>query len=115
MRQKLGWIALVLVCLVIGAFLYFNLPDSDPICKANFDRIKKGMTEKEVENILGGPCTHQPDTSIIHPGATPRVWSGKSCSITVYFGHRSGLVENASFERPSLVRKWLGGEQAIEW
>jgi hypothetical protein len=116
MRKKSEWIALALVTLVVsGVLAYFNIPDSDPICRANFDTIKKGMTAQDVENLLGGPCARQLDTSIIYPGATPRVWRGKRCSITVYFGHCSDLVENASFKQSSMLPKWLSGEQTIEW
>jgi hypothetical protein len=54
MKKKLAWLGLVLITFAIGvALLFFNLPDSDPVCKANFGRIRKGMTTRDVEDIFG--------------------------------------------------------------
>jgi hypothetical protein len=52
MKRKLAWVCLLVSLLVIGGTVLFLLP-RDPITQANCDRIKIGMTEKEVESILG--------------------------------------------------------------
>jgi hypothetical protein len=53
MKRKLVKITLVLTgLLLIGVFL---LGPRDRITKASWDEIRVGMTEKEVEQILGGP------------------------------------------------------------
>jgi hypothetical protein len=52
MKKKLAWLCLLVSPLVLGGAA-FCLSDRDPITKANCDRIKEGMTEKEVVAILG--------------------------------------------------------------
>jgi hypothetical protein len=40
------------------------LPPSPGVTKANFDRIKEGMTKAEVEEILGGPAETKTPTTV---------------------------------------------------
>lgn len=53
MKKKLAWLCLLVSPLVLGGAV-FCLADRDPISQGNCDRIMKGMTEKEVNAILGG-------------------------------------------------------------
>lgn len=50
-------IVIVILLIVAGsvAGLWFSR-ESEPICRASFDRIHEGMTQKMVEEILGGPA-----------------------------------------------------------
>ena len=52
MKRKLAWVCLLVAPLVIGSAVLVLLP-RDRITQANCERIKKGMTENEVETILG--------------------------------------------------------------
>jgi|SRR5579864_196945 len=52
MKKKLAWVCLLVSPLVLGGAA-FCLADRDPITQANCDKIKPGMTLKEVETILG--------------------------------------------------------------
>jgi hypothetical protein len=52
MKTKLAWVCLMVSPLVLGGAVLFLLP-RDPITQVNFDKIKKGMTIKEIEAILG--------------------------------------------------------------
>jgi hypothetical protein len=55
MKRKLKWIAVVLVVLVVGFGVALSLLPRDRITVESWKEIRIGMTEKEVERILGGP------------------------------------------------------------
>ena len=55
MKRKLKWIAVVLVLLLLGFGAALFLLPRDPITLASWKQIRIGMTEEEVEDILGGP------------------------------------------------------------
>jgi hypothetical protein len=55
MKRKLKWLAIVLAVLLLGFGTALFLWPSDPITAESWKRIRLGMTEKEVEAILGGP------------------------------------------------------------
>jgi hypothetical protein len=52
MKRKLAWVCLLILPLVLGGAA-FCLSDADLITQASCDKIKKGMTVKEIEAILG--------------------------------------------------------------
>jgi hypothetical protein len=52
MKRKLAWVCLLVSPLVIGGVVLVLLP-RDPITQAHCDKIKPGMTVKEVQAILG--------------------------------------------------------------
>jgi len=54
--RKWPWRMALTICLIaaIGAALYFLRP-TDPVSEENFERIQIGMTEDDVEAILGRP------------------------------------------------------------
>ena len=108
MKLKLAWVFAVLLALLMGgAFLYFNFSDPGPINQANFAKIKKGLTEKDVESILGGPCTFILEANIARQQETEKIWAKDRRFITVFFDVK-GLVVAASFKQPSLLQKWFG-------
>jgi hypothetical protein len=71
MRRHLWWlIPFTGMLLILGAILPIVVPRPSPVTRAVYERIKKGMTEAEVEEILGGP-----------PGdyaTRPRQWTYRS-------------------------------------
>jgi hypothetical protein len=78
MKRVLGVVSATVLLMVSGC--------ADPVNVANFDRIKPGMTVKEVEEIMGGrrPESYQ----------TLKTWRGSnSHTITVEIDDR-GLVVN---------------------
>ena len=52
MKKKLAWVCLIVSPVLLGGAA-FSPTDRDPISLANCHKIKKGMTEKEVEFLLG--------------------------------------------------------------
>jgi hypothetical protein len=101
----------VLVLVLAPIFFLSLLVAPDAITKANCDRIQLGMTEREVEAILGGPAEEtlapEPDPYAI------KHWSSSTASILVYFDS-SGRVCHTTFgkkEPPGLwerIRRGLG-------
>jgi hypothetical protein len=55
MKRKLKWIGVVLVVLLLGFGTALFLWPRDRITAESWKQIRIGMTEKEVEAILGGP------------------------------------------------------------
>jgi hypothetical protein len=55
MKRKLKWIGVVLAVLVVGFGVTFVLLPRDRITVDSYNKIRIGMTEKEAEEILGGP------------------------------------------------------------
>ena len=56
MKRKLKWIAVVLAVLLLGFGTALFLWPRDRITAESWKQIRIGMTEKEVEEILGGPA-----------------------------------------------------------
>ncbi len=80
-----GAAALLLLCLcsggaVGGYFLFFR---SNPVTKENFDKIKAGMTEAEVKDLLGRP--HKTSPAFITADAKMWVWEHDNDAIHVTF------------------------------
>jgi hypothetical protein len=55
MKRKLKWIAAVLIVLLLGFVAAVYFWPRDRITAASWEKIQIGMTEKEVEEILGKP------------------------------------------------------------
>ncbi len=79
------WYSWVVAGLVVGAILLI-IYGGDPVCQANCKRIRQGMTELEVEAILGRQC----DQMLHAEGFYFKNcwWSGESGDIWVTFGAR---------------------------
>jgi hypothetical protein len=110
MKRKLAWVCLLVAPLVIGSAVLVLLP-RDRITQANCDRIKKGMTEKEVEDILGS----KKDGFVDVGHNLGLYWNGLRGKIIVSMTpHEPILVETAVFDRKvsgnilEKIRDWLG-------
>src|SRR6516164_948028 len=58
MKRKLKWLAIVLAVSLLGFGMALLLWPRDRITAESWEKIEIGMTEKEVEEILGGPGTN---------------------------------------------------------
>jgi hypothetical protein len=80
----------VIACIVLAALA--TLPPRSGVTKANFDRIKAGMSRAEVEELFGRPA----DTSYLHGGLkirhTVEVWHGVEGEATIICDEARGLV-----------------------
>lgn len=115
MKKKLAWICLLASPLVFGAVVFFLLP-RDAITQGNCGRIKRGMSEKEVEAILG----RKKDGELVLDGSftadqTFDCWEGSRGTIIVVMDIGDlTLVYNARFlpSEPRTFlekfRNWLG-------
>src|SRR5262249_24804540 len=57
-----------------------------PIDKATFSKIQKGMTKKEVENLLGPLAGSELQGELVGGKLnTIDVWEGRNCAIVVFF------------------------------
>ena len=128
MKKKLAWICLMLSPLVLGsaALCFFN---RDTITQANCDKIKKGMTKKEVEAILGREHDGKYGKLRIYQAF---YWIGSSGKIVVEMEFLDPLFVNDAFFMPfppqsilEKARNWLGfgvasepvdpREKALKW
>ena len=78
-KKRLVWVCLIVSPLLLGGAL-FCLCERDPITQANCDRIKKGMTEKEVQALLGKKADYS--FSYVPLGLT-HCWKGSRGRIEV--------------------------------
>jgi hypothetical protein len=85
MRRWLVRIFLVAIILSAAFAVWLIIPGS-PITEANCDRIQTGMTEREVEEILGGPTTEtlQWLAEDVDKALT-KYWGASDAGIAVYF------------------------------
>lgn len=111
--------ALLIVAAALGWFVLTGEPDH-PLSRQNYQRIKAGMTRREVEQILGGPPgvigrapegpwfvalveQEGPTNSLGTLDGIPAIWSGARGQILVMFdtGDQSGRVLGKQFYRPA--------------
>jgi hypothetical protein len=92
--------AAVGLTLLAGVISLRLLHPPERISFAKFRAIARGMTETEVEGILGGPATRDGDGNFWGSGQPAsgryRVWSGGGNEIQVVFG-QDGRVKLAAF------------------
>src|SRR5580704_5019307 len=78
----------------------FVFGKSDPISLENYQRIKLGMTKKQVEDLLGGPPRCESNDSRRFVMHSQRVWeySGKGSkpNMECWWGHRIAI--NVDFQ-----------------
>jgi hypothetical protein len=119
--------------LAFGIFVAVFKPFQDPINRKNFEKIKLGMTEAEVEAILG-PATERKDVSgcsvaLMLAGldgdscqgsrqVLQKTWKGVTRTIRVEFVE-GGTVAYGDIERTKdslwdMIRGWFGLEQDEE-
>jgi|SRR5262249_7194220 len=130
MKRKLKWLAIVLAVALLGFGTALLLWPRDRITAESWQKIRIGMTEEEVENILGSSATAKilgiPDGVFLcdegvppNPLARPwrplrpdKHWLGRRGLITIafddeghvgrksFYGWRSGFWDG--------LREWLG-------
>jgi hypothetical protein len=88
MRKLL--IVLVAVGLVQAGMLFaLVMPRHCPVNREACKRIKKGMTQSEVEKILGGP----PGDCWDYDNHQTDIWNGDDGDVTVFFVIGKGVVK----------------------
>jgi hypothetical protein len=97
----------------ISLWVLWIVQPTDPINVANLERIKVGMTEREVEQILGGPATAD---LWGWSEVTQKGWKGRGRNVIyVVFVNRGGGFEvdhTEGFQNPSLwerAKECFGG------
>jgi hypothetical protein len=125
-RHDWLWIA---VAVIVGGVCLLVLTRQDKVTKANFDRIKGGMTLEEVEDMLGPGSderSHWERTSGWHvngigpgPNLKWKYWDGDEGSIDVAFAQQpwhnpSKLTVHKKEWRPAVpislsvrIKEWL--------
>src|ERR1700730_10786758 len=93
-KKKLAWVCLLVSPLVLGGAA-FCFSDRDPISQGKCDRIKNGMTEKEVEVILG----KKKDGQVFSGFGDTYYWEGSRGIITVSFEFSYPFVQDAEFSQ----------------
>jgi hypothetical protein len=101
-RVLLIVIALASYVVLYGS-LYKLVSIGDRISEANCFRINRGMSEKQVEEILGPPDKDW--------GAGVKTWTSLNAGTIIVDFDAGGRVENAKFlsminDRPELRRRW---------
>ena len=99
--------------------VWFTLPPTQPnFIEAQFDAIAHGMTEEEVESILGGPAGDYRGHGYAPLPEKPfdteyaRDWVGQSGSICVLFQRDTGRVA-FTYYSPEPTPNWV--DQVREW
>jgi hypothetical protein len=115
MKRKLKWLAVVLAVLLVGFSAALFLWPRDRITKASWEKIRLGMQEKEVEDILGGPGLtgdYPPEFSLVMSGGVTifdekqydfrnhrrRYWIGRGGALGISIDHE-GIVRLKSFHK----------------
>jgi hypothetical protein len=131
MKRKLTWTAVFLALLLLGFGAVLFLWPRDRVTHESFEMIRVGMTENEVEGILGGPGKDlqtflvQDVNILVDRGITidhqidhleTRVWVGRRAVVEIQF-RTGGPVIGLSFyvrrrsAEPTIIerlREWLG-------
>ena len=68
------------------------------VTQENFSKVKEGMSEKEVHEILGNP-TESSTTSVLGISGTSSKWVSGDTAISIRFVN--GQVALASFDKPA--------------
>jgi hypothetical protein len=112
MKRRLVGMFPVTIIFAAAFAVWLTIPGG-PITKANCDRIQTGMTEREVEEILGRPATETLQWREEVDEALIKHWGASDASILVYFD-ANGLVYHKAFglmaPRPIWwqILNWLG-------
>jgi len=92
--------------------LFVAFPPRPGVTKANFDRIEKGMTRADVEELFGKPASG----SYLHGGKkirhTCELWSGDEGSATIICDEEHGIVADKEWSTRKLsvlqtLRRWV--------
>ena len=106
MKRRLVVAVTVLALLTSAAILWSIVANRPSISFGNYERIQVGMTERQVEAILGGSPrweieAERPKEARLHKLSGnvfwPAEWWGRAGVITVYYD-TDGIVYDKSFE-----------------
>jgi hypothetical protein len=118
MKKRLALSATVLVLTMCVIVFFFHPTKGGDISYASYQKLTKGMTRKQVEDILGGPARDEvPTTRVARTGVWPwEEWCGREGVVYVEFDaadrvrdfgfhrHTAPPIEPSFAER---VRSWL--------
>jgi hypothetical protein len=121
MKRCFFFLGAFILLLLLGGTGYLLLRPGSPISQAGCDRIEHGISEADVQKILGGPEGNYHDgqvdinvPSAPGPGLRIKVWIGNDGAALVYFD-KTDKVRHVHFA-PALnrnesffakVRRWL--------
>src|SRR5262249_50264303 len=113
MRKRLlltGGLAVYVVVLAPLLLPLFHRP-SPGVTRENFLRMHQGMTEEEIEAILGCPSVTEEELSISLVPRCRRIWKGNEGVITIWFtaapGREVAFVGRFSLDYPEEVHQLL--------
>jgi hypothetical protein len=105
------WSALVfaVALILLGAFLALAWPRPSHVTRANFERIREGMSRADVEAVLGPPGDYTTGPTALRsipvswapPPGSPEFWTGDEGNATVWFD-AAGRVAGSHFLRTGL-------------
>jgi hypothetical protein len=99
------WVVLAVLCLLLGFSFDFGSSDSKPgVTKSNCDSIQVGMTEREVEALLGGPATR---VVFETPDGPVKDWVGPKCSVGVAFSEGRVQFPPFYYKKSTLLDRTL--------
>ena len=111
MRRRLLAYLCLIIALVLASLAVFVFRPGDQINPESLAKIKMGMTEKDVEEILNGPGRFYTDGTWDGADWRAKVWDGADWRAMVIFNHE-GLVLWPVMEPQETfaakVRRWLG-------
>src|SRR5262245_10292063 len=118
-KRRLVWIGLLGLAVLIAGWVLLALLSSNPLNAEHCARIYDGMSEREVEAMLGGPAHESepilevdPDTGEPRPSKMViRRWFGGGGSIVLITDEAGTVSAAAYYPSPSFwdrVRRWLG-------
>lgn len=84
-------------CFVIGLLLLALIACGTKVNQASYDKVQKGMTQEEVEKILGSP-TEASSVAVLGLSGTSSTWKSKEGTVTVHY--LNGKVQIKQFVKP---------------
>ncbi len=104
-RRRFVWVAFAVG--IAFALILYHLHFPGRINDRTWNQIARGMTEKQVEDILGGPATRVGKSN---PWGPDKTWSGNGNEIEVLFD-QEGKVRLALFRAyddslRAILRRW---------
>jgi len=124
MRRHHGILIAVSLVAVVPAGLFWSTLPRHAISKQNIAMIRPGMTQKQVEALLGGPpgdygpesvASESHGISIPLPSERDEAWIAGFTAVSVRFGEDGRVVSVQEFARlvgeetwTEKVQRWLG-------
>jgi hypothetical protein len=94
MKRKLKWLAIVLAVSLLGFGTVLFLWPRDRITVASWEKIRIGMTEKEVEDILG------------EPGLSYQEYLDQYAALEKKIGKEPFIPDGVQFWEPRVPGQW---------